>query len=308
MSKATLSVIYPKGFLDKPLIFGRPDSKAFCEKWRDETLIDPLNVIEEIIPTTLEELILNFNKIINKYKSNLDTYLSLNSISKILTNEESIVKYALNKLDGTKGRCVISKKVTYKMRPYEYVSYNPNLKETKKQLLVLFNKFKKTNDTNDINEANEANIIMYEGHNLFIHLFSIVIDWLHVPEPEGKKKDCTDIFSMITLLELLLNKKYKNILEFHINNTPLPISTPEQAHEEDVTNDGDVTDSNDDEWDKDNFEPVKTIHTQSNEILEHILHTNTKNDTKNDTKNNNVLSLKKNDVKTEEIPDDWDTM
>ena len=152
----TLTVIYPKGFLDKPLKFGRPDSKDFCEKWEKFKVEQPLNIIEEIIPTTIEELIFHFNKIINTYKANPDKYLALNNISKILTNEESVIKNALSKLDGTKGRCVISKIVTSVIRSYEYVSYNPILKETKKQLLLLFNKFLKCKD------KNKEDIIMYE--------------------------------------------------------------------------------------------------------------------------------------------------
>ena len=244
----TLTVVYPKGFLDKPLLSGRPDSKAFCEKWEKFRAPEqPLNIIEEIIPTTLEELILNFNKIINRYKANPDKYVAINEISKILTNEESVIKNALTKLDGTKGRCVISKTITSVFRSYEYVSYNPNLKETKKQLLILFNRFKK------MNETNVSDIIMYEEKPLFIHLFAIVIDCFHVPD--DKKKDCTDIFSMITLLELLLTKKYKTILEHKINNTPLPSTTIKKTIEDNVS-DGD------DEWDKDDFEPIKTIHTQ----------------------------------------------
>ena len=146
MDKSTFTVIYPKGFLDKKQTqFGNNHSKEHCEKYGSMT--DPSNVLEEIIPTTLEELILNFNKIINKYKSNPTLYLALNDISKILINEESVIKHALSKLDGTKGRCVISKKVTYVARSYEYVSYNPILKEIKKQLLILFNIFKKSNDS-----------------------------------------------------------------------------------------------------------------------------------------------------------------
>jgi len=286
MNQPILSVIYPKGFLDKPLLSGRPDSKAFCEKWKAFRAPEQsLNITEEIISTTLEELILNFNKIMNTYKSNPEQSLALNTVSKILTNEESVIKNALSKLDGTKGRCVISKKVTSVYRSYEYVSYNPNLKETKKQLLILFNKFKQTNDTN------KTDIIMYEDKPLFIHLFSIVIDSLHVPEPDGKKKDCTDIFSMITLLELLLKKKYKTILEHKINSIPLSIT-------EQVSNDNNADESgDDDEWDKDDFEPLQNPVPEPEIIIPSV------------TKNDNDLSIEKNDDnKTEEIPDDWDTI
>jgi len=287
----SLTVLYPKGFLDKPLLSGRPDSKAFCEKWKTFRAPEQsLNIIEESIPTTLEELILNFNKIINTYKSNLDKYSELNNISKILTNEESVIKNALAKLDGTKGRCVISKTVTSVFRSYEYVSYNPNLKETKKQLLILFNKFKK------MNESNKADIIMYEEKPLFIHLFAIVIDTLHVPD--DKKKDCTDIFSMITLLELLLNKKYKTILEYKINNIPLPSSTIKKTIEDNVS-DGD------DEWDKDDFEPGINIPT-TDQTLEIIIPSTisvTEPILENDKKKDANITEEK---KTEDIPDDWD--
>ena len=296
MALHTLTVVYPKGFLDKPLTFGRSDSKAFCEKWKAfKAPEQPLNILEESIPTTLEELILNFNKIINTYKSNPDKYLAINNISKILTNEESVIKNALSKLDGTKGRCVISKTVTSVFRSYEYVSYNPNLKETKKHLLILFNIFKK------MNETNVSDIIMYEGHKLFIHLFAIIIDTLHVPD--DKKKDCTDIFSMITLLELLLNKKYKTIIEHKINNIPLPISTIEKD-----SNTG-CDDSGDDEWDKDDFEPGMNIPTP--EKTSDIIIPSTIIDpdpvhepiVENDEKKDENITEEK---KTEDIPDDWD--
>jgi hypothetical protein len=297
MNQPKLSVIYPKGFLDKPLKSGRPDSKAFCEKWKTFRKPEqPLNIIEEIIPTTLEELILNFNKIINTYKANPDKYLAINEISKILTNEESVIKHALSKLDGTKGRCIISKTVTSVFRSYEYVSYNPNLKEIKKQLLILFNKFKYINDTNNTNDTHKTDIIIYEGHPLFIHLFAIVIDSFDVPEPEGKKKDCTDIFPMITLLALLLNKKYKTILEHKINNIPLPISTLQQTVEDNDSGD-------DDEWDKDDFELIKTIDIQekiSDIIIESIIVPKPEPIVENDKKKDENI--------TEEIPDDWDNI
>lgn len=293
MDQLILNVIYPKGFLDKPLKFGRPDSKAFCEKWEKFKVEQPLNIIEETLPITLEELILNFNKIMKIYKSNPDKYLALNNIYKILTNEESVIKNALSKLDGTKGRCVISKTVTSVFRSYEYVSYNPNLKETKKHLLILFNIFKK------MNETNVSDIIMYEGHKLFIHLFAIIIDTLHVPD--DKKKDCTDIFSMITLLELLLNKKYKTILEHKINNIPLPISTIEKD-----SNTG-CNDSGDDEWDKDDFEPGMNIHIPDNIILSTIIDPEPVHEPifENDEKKDKNITEEK---KTEDIPDDWDNI
>jgi len=286
MSQPTLTLIYPKGFLDKPLKWGRPNSKDFCEKWEKFKVEQPLNILEETLPTTLEELILNFNKIINTYKVNPDKYLALSNIYKILTNEESVIKYALTKLDGTKGRYVISKTVTSVFRSYEYVSYNPNLKETKKQLLILFNKFKKAND------SNKSDIILYEGQQLFIHLFAIIIDCFHVPD--DKKKDCTDIFPMITLLELLLNKKYKTILEHKINNIPLPMT-------EQVGKANDICDDSEDEDDcnKEGFVPVITTKTQESfqnqeakPEPEIIIPTDTKNDKD----------------KTEEIPDEWDTI
>ena len=96
---------------------------------------------------------------------------------------------------------------------------------------------------------------------------------------------------MITLLELLLNKKYKNILEYHINNIPLPISTLEQIVEDNDSGD-------DDDWDKEDFEPVKTIHTS--EIIINSTIINLEPIVENDKK--------KDDDKTEEIPDDWDSI
>jgi len=299
MAIPKLTVEYPKGFLDKRItIFsGRNHSKDHCDKYGSGK-IDPTNIIEEIIPTTLEELILYFNKIINKYKSNPTVYLELNNISKILTNEESVIKYALPKLDGTKGRCVISKKVTYISRSYEYISYNPILKETRKQLLILFNRFKK---------SNEADIIMYEGHQLFIQLFAIIIDSLDVPCPDGKKKDCTDIFPMITLLELLLNKKYKNILESSINNTPLPLPIPLPIPElKQVNND---EESGDDEWDKDDFEPIVSIPTTlstPSTIIEAKIDSSSKNDNELIEKTIDEDKTKIDEKQIEEIPDDWD--
>jgi hypothetical protein len=294
MAQSILTVLYPKGFLDKPLLSGRPDSKAFCEKWKTFRAPEqPLNILEETLPTTLEELILNFNNIMNTYKSNLEHYLALNEISKILTNEESVIKNALSKLDGTKGRCVISKTVTSVFRSYEYVSYNPNLKETKKQLLILFNRFKKINDTN------ETDIIMYEGQPLFIHLFAIIIDCFHVQD--DKKKDCTDIFPMITLLELLLNKKYKHSLECHINKIPLPITSLKQTVEDNDSGD-------DDEWDKEDFTPLKTtdiqdkILEQSSDILIDFTIINHESILENDKKKDENITEDKN----EDIPDDWD--
>jgi hypothetical protein len=297
------NVEYPKGFLDKRItIFsGRNYSKDHCDKYGSDKP-DPTNILAETIPITIEELILNFNKIINTYKSNPTVYLELNNISKILTNEESVIKHALNKLDGTKGRCVISKKVTYISRSYEYISYNPILKETRKQLLILFNRFKK---------SNEADIIMYEGRQLFIQLFAIIIDSLDVPCPDGKKKDCTDIFPMITLLELLLNKKYKNILESSINNTPLPIPIPLSIPElKQVNND---EESGDDEWDKDDFEPIVSIpNTPStpSSIIEAKINSSSKNDNAliEKTIDENKTKTKTDEKQSEEIPDDWDKL
>jgi len=293
------NVEYPKGFLDKRItIFsGRNYSKDHCDKYGTDKP-DPTNILAETIPITIEELILNFNKIINTYKSNPTVYLELNNISKILTNEESVIKHALNKLDGTKGRCVISKKVTYISRSYEYISYNPILKETRKQLLILFNRFKK---------SNEADIIMYEGHQLFIQLFAIIIDSLDVPCPDGKKKDCTDIFPMITLLELLLNKKYKNILESSINNKPLPLHLPLPIPElKQVNND---EESGDDEWDKDDFEPIVSIPTTlstPSTIIEAKIDSSSKNDNELIEKTIDEDKTKIDEKQIEEIPDDWD--
>ena len=67
---------------------------------------------------------------------------------------------------------------------------------------------------------------------------------------------------MITLLELLLNKKHKNILNFYINNIALPISEiDEKINHDDIANDDS---GEDDEWDKEDFDPLKNIITLPN--------------------------------------------
>jgi hypothetical protein len=152
---------------------------------------------------------------------------------------------------------------------------------------------------------------MYEGRQLFIQLFAIIIDSLDVPCPDGKKKDCTDIFPMITLLELLLNKKYKNILESSINNTPLPIPIPLSIPElKQVNND---EESGDDEWDKDDFEPIVSIpNTPStpSSIIEAKINSSSKNDNAliEKTIDENKTKTKTDEKQSEEIPDDWDKL
>ena len=205
MSLHTFTVTYSRGFQDK----GQPTGPGVrinnytnneFERYGMKSAL-PSNVPEHSKTLSLETLISTFNNIIKTYKLNPDTYFALNNISEILTNEESVVKYALIKLNGTQGRCVTHQSyINDTTLIYHVVSYIPVLKETKKHLLTLFNKFIKCKEKNE-------DSVMYEGHQLFIHLFAIIIDSFHVINHYGKK-ECTDIFPMITLLELLLNKKY----------------------------------------------------------------------------------------------------
>jgi hypothetical protein len=176
---------------------------------------------------------------------------------------------------------------------FPFVDYNPNLKETKKHLLLLFNKFLNYKD------KNKEDIIMYEGQPLFIHLFAIIIDSFHFSNPEIKiKKNCTDTFAMITLLELIINKKYNNILNFHINNIPLSKSlVSESILEQD--------DSSDDDWDTDDFIPRTNSH-----ILPEIIIPSNSIEDKNDIKINDIATniITDIDAHTDEIPDDWNSL
>jgi hypothetical protein len=130
---------------------------------------------------------------------------------------------------------------------FPIITYNPILKDIKKYLSILFNKFL------NHKAKNKEDIIMYEGHQLFIHLFAIIIDSFYIPNPLVQiKKDCTDTFAMITLLELLLNKKYKNIIKSHINNPQLHLT---------LNNNNTINASEyfeDDDWDIDYLEMSKT--------------------------------------------------
>jgi hypothetical protein len=232
-----------------------------------------------------------------------DKYLALNKISEILTNEESVVKYALVKLNGTQGRCFTIKNsdiATSMISPF--VTYNPNLKETKKHLLMLFNKFLIQK------EKNKEDIIMYEGRPLFIHLFAIIIDSFHIYNPEILiKKNCTDTFSMITLLELLLKKKYTVIIDSSINNIPLPKPVEQKSSESIIEKD----DSSDDDWDTEDFIPRTYLHILQKTIIPSNL-----------IEDKNDIEIKINDITTditsdntsdisdraEEIPDDWNSL
>ena len=324
MASLTFTVKYPRGFLDKGKTISQgvrvnnytnKDIERFgCSKKN----VLPLNIPETSITLPLEKLILTFNNIIKTYKLNPDTYLALNNISDILTDEESVLKYALIKLNGTHGRCIIidnsdpSTSISFPI-----VKYNPVLKETKTHLLILFNRFLNYKD------KNKEDIIMYEGHHLFIHLYAIIIDSFHSTNPDVQiKKDCTNTFSMITLLELLLNKKHKNILNFYINNIALPISEiDENINHDDIANDDS---GDDDEWDKEDFDPLKNIITlpiippiipsviiPSNTIIKSIIEDYNKTDTKNEDKINDKIEDKINDKInkiTDDIPDDWDSI
>jgi hypothetical protein len=308
MSSPTFIVNYPKGFLDKA---NTASSGVRIRNYTNKDLelygsnpVIPSLVLETSIALSLETLTTTFNTIINTFKLNPDKYLALHKISDILTNEESVVKYALVKLNGTQGRCFTIKNTdTASSLSFPFVTYNPNLKEIKKHLLMLFNKFLNCKD------KNKEDIIMYEGQPLFIHLFAIIIDSFHFPNPEVLiKKDCTDTFAMITLLELLLKKKYKHLLDFHINKIPLPkIEVKENLNDDD---------SEDDDWDREDFEPCKQLHNSTFLPLIPSLISSTTiidpiSEDYNYTKNDEVsdaLSNKITDELTDEIPDDWDSL
>ena len=305
MAQSTFTVNYPNGFLDKKKPIGsgsRIDTYTQNEiaAYGNNYVIIPKIVKETSIILQLEELILTFNNIIKTYKFTPDKYLELNKISDILTNEELVVKYALIKLNGTHGRCIEIKNYDPSTAiSFPIITYNPILKETKKYLLKLFNRFLYYKD------KNKHDIIMYEGHQLFIHLFAIIIDSFHFPNHEVQiKKNCTDTFSMITLLDLLLNKKYKNILNFHINNIPLPLPKIEVEVKQ---NDDD--DSVDDEWDKDDFNPFKLLHIEKSlplppEIKIPTITITYKTDAKTNAKTD-VDTKKTIPTQIDDTPDDW---
>ena len=316
MYPPTFTVKYPRGFADK----GKTISQGVrvnnytnneVERYGCKFVI-PSIFKETSITLPLETLISTFNNIINKYKLNPDTYLTLNSISKILTNEESVVKYALVKLNGTNGRCVSIKNSDPSTSiSYPIISYNPILKETKQYLLILFNRFINYKD------KNKEDIIIYEEQPLFIHLFTIIIDSFHFPNPDVQiKKDCTDTFAMITLLELLVNKKHKNIINFYINNIPLPLSELEVKINDDENNYVNNDDSGEDnEWDNEDFELLKhSLPSSSIPLPKKIIDSNTyDNEYKiNLLDNNDKYNEKTNETnetnETDEIPDNWDTL
>ena len=313
MALLEFTVNYPRGFHDPIVAVSsgcrvdvptNKERERFPDRYTKRTQV----VLPSSTTLTLEKLILIFNNIIKTYKLNPDRYLALNAISAIITNEESVVKNALILLNGKQGRFVYVKNHDpATMNCMKMTNYNPILKEIKNHLLILFHRFLIHK------EKNTEDIIMFEGHYLFIHLFAIIIDSFRYPDHYViGNKDCTDTFAMITLLEVLLKKKYKNNLNFHINSIPLPKVEVEVEVKVEVNAD-DVYE--DDEWDKDDFElsflrqtipapppapapPAPVIIQPSTIIIEPIT------DTKIDT---DLLEIK-NEDKTEDIPDDWDSI
>ena len=302
MAPPTFTVNYPKGFHD-PINAVSSGCRVDAHTFRDrEQFPDRYSkrtqlVLPSSTTFTLEQLILIFNNIIKTYKLNPDRYVALNTISDIITNEESVVKNALTLLNGKKGRFVyVKNNDPATLHCMLMTNYNPILKETKNHLLNLFHRFliHKEKQTEDI--------IMFEGHQLFIHLFAIIIDSFHFPNPEVLiKKDCTDTFAMITLLEILLKKKYKNIINFHINN--IPLSKIEVEVKVEVNNDDD---SVDDDWDIDDFVPIcfrQSIPVSIPTSLppETILPSATISESI-------IEDYKKINVISDKIPDDWNSL
>ena len=268
MALNTFTVNYPRGFLyKKESIVRHARVYTYSPKEIAEYHINVLTLSSLVkktsITLSMEQLISTFYKIINTYKLTPDTYLALNNISDILTTEESVIKYALVKLNGTHGRSTTVKNTDISTTVgFPIITYNPILKDIKKYLSILFNKFL------NHKAKNKEDIIMYEGHQLFIHLFAIIIDSFYIPNPLVQiKKDCTDTFAMITLLELLLNKKYKNIIKSHINNPQLHLT---------LNNNNTINASEcfeDDDWDIDYLEMSKTrTKIIKSELIEKALH------------------------------------
>jgi len=308
-STFTVTVTYPRGFVDKCKSIGsgvRVNNYTNTEAERYGcNYVMPSIVPETFITLPLEILISTFNNIIKTYKLSPDKYLALNKISDILTSEESVVKYALVKLNGTLGRCVEVKNFdTSKTISFPFITYNPILKETKKHLLMLFNTFLIYKD------KNKEDIIIYEGHPLFIHLFAIIIDSFHFPNPEVQiKKNCTDTFAMITLLELLLKKKYKNILNFHINNIPLPKIEVELKLDGDGRDNKDGEVGEDDEWDTDDWVPPFQQHIpQHLPIQPQCIPSSLIQSTNIIEPNTNFEQYDKTNVIPDEIPDEWESL
>jgi hypothetical protein len=292
MDLTTITVNYPRGFLNKVNQTGsgvrnHGFSKDQCAKWgvkeERQKLVD-----ETSITLPLVTLISTFNSIMNTYKLNPEKAAALHTITELITTEESVVKYVLTKLNGTHGRCIILK--NEKSIIFPTITYNPVLKETKQHLLILFIRFLKCKQ-----DTKDNKMIMYEGHDLFTYLFAIIIDSFHFPNPEVQiKKDCTDTFSMIALLELVLKQKYKHSLNLHLNNIPMP----EQELELTLT----INNDTDNDWDKEDFDITKS---------QDITDKTDKTDKTKDIIIKTIIS-DKNEDKTEDIPedipDDWDSI
>jgi hypothetical protein len=335
MELLEFTVNYPKGFHDPIVALSSgcrvdvptfKDREQFPERYSKRTQI----VLPSSTILTLKQLILIFNKIIKTYKLNPDRYLALNTISAIITNEESVVKNALTLLNGKQGRFVYVKNHDPStIGSMIMTDYNPILKETKNHLLILFHRFLIHK------EKNTEDIIMFEGQPLFIHLFALIIDSFRYPDSYViGKKDCTDTFAMITLLEVLLKKKYKNTFNFYINNIPLPkvdveIKIEVEVNTEVNAGECNVSEFEDDEWDKDDFVPlcikqsipapstliqspplpsppppiIQASTTIIEPIIEPIIEDYKKTNDVLDTLSNSVP-----DEITEEIPDDWDSL
>ena len=301
MSLTTIKVNYPRGFLDKINQTGNGIrnngfTKDQCAKWGVKEERQKL-VTENSIILPFVTLISTFNTINNTYKINPEKILELNNIAELITSEDSLVKHVLTKLNGTHGRSLIIK--NDKSIIFPTITYIPVLKETKQYLLILFNRFLKCKKEDKDNEKDNK-MIMYEGRELFIYLFAIIIDTFYIPNPLVQiKKDCTDIFSMITLLELLLKKKYKNIINLHINNIPIPLLEIEEIEEIEEVNNGD---DSDDKWDKEDFDIVKTTDIITKTIIED------KNEDKiNDIDDIEIINEISGDIPGD-IPDNWDSL
>jgi len=196
MSLTTIKVNYPRGFLDKINQTGNGIrnngfTKDQCAKWgvkeERQKLVD-----ETFVTLPLPTLITTFNNIINTYKLNTEKALALHTITELITTEDTVVKHLLTKLNGTHGRSVILK--NDKSIIFPTITYIPVLKETKQYLLILFNRFLKCKQEDKDNEKDNK-MIMYEGRELFIYLFAIIIDTFYIPNPLVQiKKDCTDNF------------------------------------------------------------------------------------------------------------------
>jgi len=285
------TVIFPNGYNIKQAKHQMHPLSKDQDAYEKRDFIEPPSIFdEEHIPFTLQELLSNFHNINNTYKSNPDKLITINEISKFLTNEESVKKHVLTKIEGKLGRCVISKTITHYN---EFLYYIPILKETRKNLLILFNNFIKCSKEDIAKE----NIIMYEDKPLFIHLYAIIIDSLHVVNPiDPNVKNCTDIFPLITLLELLLNKKYKAAFQKSRAKTE-DTEAAEAAEGIEVF---------DDDWDKDDFDP--TTLSIEKPIDDKTIEKNIDKPIDNIPINNKPNNIKPNNIPTDDIPDEWDNI